>query len=178
MGKQNKLAKNQPTMRSGRSGRTSLLVVFWLVDLFPRSPAQSRRVSFQCSRARGAARARGDPQDRSSILLPVVVKIPMGFRMRGSLGGNCRSVKGRKSVISGVWAAPGAPGAPSKRLGASPPTFCKGLRGPRGRTDPQNGRFPILKQFYNFISIQSSATKCAFQDTQRDPEVLLGPSGF
>ncbi len=36
----------------------------------------------------------------------------------------------RKSVIFGVWAAPGAPENPGKKLGKKPPTFCKGLRGP------------------------------------------------
>ncbi len=40
----------------------------------------------------------------------------------------------------------GGPGDPSKRWGAKPPTFGKGLRGPRGRPDPQNGPFPTLKQ--------------------------------
>ncbi len=33
-----------------------------------------------------------------------------------------------------------------------PPTFCKGLRGPRGRPDPKNDRFPILKKFQNLLT--------------------------
>jgi hypothetical protein len=47
---------------------------------------------------------------------------------------------------------PGGPGDPSTRRGASPPTVCKGLRGPRGRPDPQNDPFLILYKFRNFIS--------------------------
>ena len=38
-------------------------------------------------------------------------------------------------------AGPGGPGDPCKRWGASPPTFCKGLRGLRGRPDPKNHHF-------------------------------------
>ncbi len=34
-------------------------------------------------------------------------------------------------------------------VGGEAPTFCKGLRGPRGRPDPKNDRFQILKQFWN-----------------------------
>jgi hypothetical protein len=45
-----------------------------------------------------------------------------------------------------------------KRWGASPPTFCKGLRGIQGRPDVQNDRFPTLKSFENFTAIQSAAT--------------------
>ena len=56
-------------------------------------------------------------------------------------------VKDWKSVILGVWVAPGALETLQKGGGRSPPpAFCKGLRGPRGRPDPQNDRFPILKQ--------------------------------
>jgi hypothetical protein len=54
----------------------------------------------------------------------------------------------------GGLGGPGGPGDSSKGWGASPPTFCKGLRGPRCRPDSQNGRFPILV----FFTIQSAAT--------------------
>jgi hypothetical protein len=47
-------------------------------------------------------------------------------------------LKGRKSVIWGVWAAPGAPEALPE--------------GPRGRPDPQNDRFPILHKIKNVIT--------------------------
>ncbi len=60
--------------------------------------------------------------------------------------GNFNFVKDRKSAIFGVWAAPGAPETLQKG-GAKPPTFWTGLRGPRGRQDPKNGRFPILDKF-------------------------------
>ena len=42
---------------------------------------------------------------------------------------------------------------------ASPPTFWNGLPGPRGRPDPQNDRFPILKKLNEFIAAQSAATQ-------------------
>ncbi len=54
--------------------------------------------------------------------------------------------KDGKSVILGVWAAPGALETLAKGWVASPPTFLKDLNGPRGHPDPQNDRFPILKK--------------------------------
>jgi hypothetical protein len=54
------------------------------------------------------------------------------------------------SLAGFVWthffslAGPGGRGKPSKRWGASPPTFWKGLRGLRGRPDPKNDRPPTL----------------------------------
>ncbi len=53
-----------------------------------------------------------------------------------------------KSVIFGVWAAPGAPEILAKGGGA---TFLKGLQGPRGHPDPQNDRFPILNLFNGLL---------------------------
>ena len=49
----------------------------------------------------------------------------------------------------GVWAAPGAPETLAKGGGEAPPTQRNGLRGPRGRPDPQNDRFPILIKIEN-----------------------------
>ncbi len=64
---------------------------------------------------------------------------------------------GRKSVILGVWAAPGAPETLPKGGGLRPPPFARVSKGPRGRPDPQNDRFPTLKTFSNFIAIPSAA---------------------
>jgi hypothetical protein len=61
-------------------------------------------------------------------------------------------VKDRKSAILGVWAAPGATETLPKG------SFCKALRGPRGRPDPQNDRLPIRTSFQNFTAIQNAAT--------------------
>jgi hypothetical protein len=60
----------------------------------------------------------------------------------------------RKSVIFESWAAPGAPETILKSEGRSP---WKGLRGPRGRPDPENDRSPILKKLK--ITSQGTATK-------------------
>ena len=46
----------------------------------------------------------------------------------------------------GPWRVPD-PEAFPKGGGASPPIFLKGLRGPRGRPDPPNDRFPTPKNF-------------------------------
>jgi hypothetical protein len=45
-----------------------------------------------------------------------------------TLGGNFKFVEGLKSVILGIWHTPGAPETLPRSWGASPPTFCKGLR--------------------------------------------------
>ena len=58
-----------------------------------------------------------------------------------------RIFKDWKSVIFGVWVAPGALETLQKGGGRSPPPFARVFRAPRGRPDPQNDRFPILKQF-------------------------------
>ena len=57
-----------------------------------------------------------------------------------------RPKSGPEMADFGGLGGPGGPGDPCKRLGATPPTFCKGLPGPRGRPDPQNDRFPILQK--------------------------------
>ncbi len=43
-------------------------------------------------------------------------------------------------------------GDPSERWGAKLPTFCEGLRGPRGHPDPKHYRFPILVFFKDFLN--------------------------
>ena len=58
----------------------------------------------------------------------------------------------------GGLGGPRGPGDPSKRWGRGPPAQRNGHRGTRGRPDPQNDRFPILKQIYK-ISSQSAATE-------------------
>ncbi len=58
--------------------------------------------------------------------------------------GSFNLFKDRQSAIFGVWPAPWAPETLPKGGGA---TFWTGLRGPRGRPDPQLGRFPILNKF-------------------------------
>ncbi len=64
--------------------------------------------------------------------------------------------KGSEIAHVGGPGGPGGPGDPSKRWGAKPPTVWEGLPGPRGRPDPQNGRFPIRIKINNFS--QSAAT--------------------
>ncbi len=49
-------------------------------------------------------------------------------------------------------------GYPSERGGAKPPTFCKGLRGPRDRPDPKHDRFPTFEQFKTPSSMGTLAT--------------------
>ncbi len=71
---------------------------------------------------------------------------------------NFKLFKGRKSVILGVWAAPGAPETHPKGGGASPPTFCKSLRGPRHRPDPKMADFRSFKFVFKVIAIQSAVT--------------------
>ncbi len=56
---------------------------------------------------------------------------------------------------------PGGPGDPSNGWGAKPPTFWKGLRGPRGRRDPPNDRIPILNKFNeNYSPPKCSHVQC------------------
>ena len=57
-----------------------------------------------------------------------------------------------KSVILGVWAAPEAPGDPSKRWGGFAPNLLQGSPGPK-MTDLRS-----LKCFLNMLAIQSAAT--------------------
>ncbi len=85
----------------------------------------------------------------------------LDFRyLRGcTLGGKFQVFKGRRSVILGVWAAPGARGTIPLGGGVRPPPFGRGSRPPRARPDPQNDRFPILIKILIFISPQSAATK-------------------
>ena len=60
--------------------------------------------------------------------------------------GNFNLFKGPE--IGDFWGlgGPGGLGDPPERWGGFAPTFLKGFPGPRGRPDPQNDRFPILKQ--------------------------------
>jgi len=53
-----------------------------------------------------------------------------------TLGKNFKLSKGGQSAILVVWAAPGASEAISLGGEASPPSFVKGFRDPRGRPDP------------------------------------------
>ncbi len=57
---------------------------------------------------------------------------------------NLKLLKDWTSVILAVWVAPGA--LETLQKGGAPTTFGKGLRGPRGRPDPNNDRCPILKK--------------------------------
>ncbi len=68
--------------------------------------------------------------------------------------------KDRKSVILGVWAAPGAPETLPKDAGRSPPTQLNGLRSPRGRADPQSDRCPILEKL-NLKKNNKKNQKCS-----------------
>jgi hypothetical protein len=83
----------------------------------------------------------------------------------------------RKSVILGVWAAPVAPDTLPKGGGLRPPTFWEGPPAPRRRPDPKDDRFPILKQFNNFIATQSAATarQCLAARLFRLLSSALGP---
>ncbi len=68
--------------------------------------------------------------------------------LRGcALGGNFEFLQGSEVGHFGGLGGPGGLGNPPERWGLRPPTFLKGFPGPRGRPDPQNDRFPILKQF-------------------------------
>ncbi len=74
----------------------------------------------------------------------------MGFRGPGTAsmvrvlsGQTFYFLRGRKSVILGVWVSPGAP--ETSPLGG--PTFWKAFRAPRGRPHPQNDRFPTPLKF-------------------------------
>ena len=68
-------------------------------------------------------------------------------------------VKGWALVTLGVWEAPGAPETLQKRGARAPRPDER--RGPRGRPDPKNDRFPILKQISNF------PPKCSRETTFR-----------
>ncbi len=72
-------------------------------------------------------------------------------RRRPNVAALCRGffdfLKGSEIGHFGDLGGSGVLGDPPERWGASPPTFLKGFPGPRGRPDPQNGRFPILKIF-------------------------------
>ena len=52
-------------------------------------------------------------------------KIKNHFKHSQALGGNFQFVEDRKSVILGVWAAPGAPETLPKGGGRSPPPFAR-----------------------------------------------------
>jgi hypothetical protein len=67
----------------------------------------------------------------------------------------CLRVENRPFGGSG---RPGGPGRPFLWVGGFAPHLLEGSPGPRGRTDPQSDRFPILKEFLNSIAIQSAAT--------------------
>jgi hypothetical protein len=58
--------------------------------------------------------------------------------------------KGRIGHFGGLG-GPGGPWRPFQKVGGFD-TFCKGLRGPRGRPDPQNDRFPIFRTVSRFYS--------------------------
>ncbi len=73
-------------------------------------------------------------------------------------------VKGGRSAILGGLGGPGGLGDPPERWGASSPTFLKGFPGPRGRPDPQNDRFPILKQVSIFLPSQRTSTVIGVAD--------------
>ncbi len=61
-------------------------------------------------------------------------------------------LKDWKSVMLGVWVAPGALETLQKGGERTPSTCRKGLQGLRGHPDPKNDRFPILKHFENFLT--------------------------
>ena len=75
-----------------------------------------------------------------------------------TLGANLDFFNDRKSVVFGVWAAPGASVAILLGAGGLAPTFLKGLRVLWGLPDPQNNQFPTPKKLRNFIGPQSAAT--------------------
>jgi hypothetical protein len=78
---------------------------------------------------------------------PVCATSVVGVPVRGcTLGVNFQCFKDRKSVIWGVWAAPGAPKELTKGGGRNPPPIARvsGVPG-RGRPDPQNDRLPTFK---------------------------------
>ncbi len=57
-------------------------------------------------------------------------------------------VKDWKSVILGVWVAPGAPKTLAKGGGLRPPTFLKGLQGTPGA--PQTAKMADLQSLNKF----------------------------
>ncbi len=66
-----------------------------------------------------------------------------------TLAGDFNFLKGRKLVILGVSAAPGAWETLHKGGGLHPPTFLESFRGSRGRSDPkmtdfQSSKFPTM----------------------------------
>ena len=85
--------------------------------------------------------------------------------------------KGRKSVILGVWAAPGASGAISLGRGASPPPFWGVSGAPGAPPDPQNSQFPTLKNLRNFIGPQSAATYTRSTESREWALNYFCPSG-
>ncbi len=70
-------------------------------------------------------------------------RISSAYALRGCTVDGYRILKffkDRKSAILG-------PRRPLQKVGGrSPPTFWKGLRGPRGHPDPRNDRFPTLNK--------------------------------
>ncbi len=67
-------------------------------------------------------------------------------------------VKGRKSVILGVWAAPGAPETLPKGGGLRPPPFARVSRGPGAAQTPKMTDFRSLRIFKFYSYVQNAAT--------------------
>jgi hypothetical protein len=86
-----------------------------------------------------------------------------------TLGGNFKFVEGLKSVILGIWHTPGAPETLPRSWGASPPTFCQGLRAPGAAQTPKIAKFRPSNKFKI-----SWPTK---MQTRKRPRVHLGTSG-
>ncbi len=86
----------------------------------------------------------GVPVDRRAVVVAFVAKgqildvaVLWDFQISSGLeSGHFEDLRG-----------PRGPRRPLQKVGASPPTFWKGLRGPRGRPVPQNDRLPILRFF-------------------------------
>ena len=70
-------------------------------------------------------------------------------------GGNLKFVNGRKSVILGVWAAPGAPETLPKGGGRSPPPFWRVYKAPGATQTPKMADLRPLKKVK--IPCQSAA---------------------
>jgi hypothetical protein len=77
----------------------------------------------------------------------------------GTLGGKVEFFKGRKSVICGVLAAPGAPDTLPKGGGLRPPSFGRVSRAPGAAQTPKRTYFrSLFKKLNHSIATQSAAT--------------------